>query len=171
MPHSDIDQELIDAAERGRAAKLSELLAFGADPRSREFMALLLAAGNGHEECVRLLMPLSDPKANNSLALRLAAENGHEECVRMLLPASRPLCESDGLLEAVIEAGRAKVAALLIGENPRLVDGLNLSKCIAAAIEKDHADMAAFLSTIIEQKAILGVLPEQPARSPRLARL
>ena len=90
MPQSDIDQELVDAAEAGAAAKVSALLAKGADSMCNSSQALQLAAHNGHAECVRELLPVSEAQVGNSYALRLAAYGGHVECVRLLLPMSNP---------------------------------------------------------------------------------
>ena len=229
MPQSDIDQQLLSAVHAGIAAKVSEMLACGSDPRREncralreaaglgyaecvrvllpvsdpkaadchalrvaagngqaecvrlllpvsdanadESLVLRLAACNGHSECVRMLLPLSNAKAEDCHALQVAARNGHAECVRMLLPVSGPLGEIDGLLEKVLESGHANVAALLIEEEPRLLDGVDLSKCLAGARENGHGGLAAYLSSIIEQKAILGVLRERPARTLGLARL
>lgn len=51
------------------------------------------------------------------------------------------------------------------------LDGVDLSKCIQAARENDHADMADFLSSIIEQRALLGMEPNRPPGSFGAARL
>lgn len=257
MPQANIDQELCEAAEKGDVGKVLELLAHGANPGSKDSLALGLAAASGSEECVKLLLPVSDAKAEESLALRWAAENGHVECVKALLPVSdpkarssgalrwaavkgrvecvrlllpvsevnareslalrlaaeyghmecvkllipesdpkangsdalrraasygnsscvrlllatsQPLIEIEGLLDKVIEAGRAETAALLIEEEPRLLDGLNLSQCLALAIENEHGDLARFLSSIIDQREILGVVPDR-ASSHGVARI
>ena len=185
-------EALRGAAYNGHAECVRMLLSVS-DAKAEDSWPLLLAAGNGHVECLRVLLPVSDPMADGSLALRDAARNGHEECVRLLLPgsdpkagdfralraaahygrvgcvrlllaASSPLCEIGGLLEKVIESGQAKMAALLIGEEPRLLDGVDLSKCLAAAREKDHMDMAALLWSIIEQKELLAVEQDRPRR-------
>ena len=258
MPSRKIDQELVSAAQAGDAAKVSSLLAYGANPRSKKSGALVAAGENGHVECVRLLLPVSDAKAAESLALRVAANYGHAECVRMLLPLSdakaenfyalrsaacsghvecvrmllaasdakamnsyalqlaaanghaecvrlllpvsdpaarnslalrwaaesgrveclwellaesKPLVEIDGLLAGVMAAGQAKVAAILIEQEPRLLDGMDISKCLALAMENKHEDLAAYLSSIIDRKELLGMEQDRPASSRGLARL
>ena len=259
MTQSDIDQELMHAAEAGSADRVSELLACGASPRKKrsyalrcaaahghvdclrlllpvsnpkaeDFDALRVAAEHGHAECVRLLLPVSDPKAMNSFALQSAAMNGHaqcvrillpvsdpraensdalrwaawrghEECVRLLLPVSRanaldaqalrmaaehghagcvrlllaesgPLGEVDGLFEAVIESGQATMAALLVEAEPRLLDKINLSQRLAAALENGHGNLASYLSSIIDEREILGVAQDaQACTGSRHARL
>lgn len=55
-------------AGMGLAAELATTLRFSV-PASR-LQALVEAAGNGHAECVKLLILVSDPKANDSEALR-----------------------------------------------------------------------------------------------------
>ena len=192
MPSIDIDQELASAAMAGDLGKVSELLAQGADPISESSRALRWAAMHGHAECVRLLLPVSDAKANESEALRAAAINGHAECVRLLLPASDPkakksaalrwaginghadcarlllaasgpLGEIEGLLKDILFAGQAKVAALLVEEDPGVLEGVDLSKCLAEAHKKGRADLAAYLSSIMEQRALGGVDPDAAA--------
>ena len=200
MPHRDMDQELVGAAQAGGARKVSKLLACGANPRKKDSCALRWAAHSGHVECVRLLLPtsdpmaedsyalraasqnghaecvkmlltVSDPKALDSQALKVAAKNGHEQCVRMLRAVSGPLGEIDGLLEKVFELGHAKVAALMIEEEPGLLDGINLPKRLAEALKNSHADMASYLSAIIDQRALSGIDQNRPASRPVSARL
>ena len=87
------------------------------------------------------------------------------------MTASGPLGKIGGLLEQVIEGGSAKVAALLIADDPRILDGADLQKCLASALEKGHGDMAGFLLSIMDQKELLAIAPDQTARGPTLARL
>ena len=242
MPHREIDQELVDAAEAGASAKVSALLAKGAAPmcdssqalqlaaknghvecvklllpvsdpqadewyalraaahaghvecvrlllpmsdakardsqalryaahyghvecvrmllpasdaKAGESLALRLAALNGHAECVRLLLPVSDAKANDSEALRWAARNGHAECVKLLLAHSLPLVDIGGVLREVMTAGHARVASRLIEEEPRLLDGMDLSKCLVVALENGQEDMAGLLSSIIDKRELV----------------
>ena len=152
------------AAQNGHA-KCLLLLLDASDPKAKESYALRTAANNGHVECVRLLLPLSDPKALDCEALMLATRYEHVECARLLLAASGPLRAIDGLLEKVINAGSFKMAALLIGEEPQLLEGLDLSKCVAAARENGHADLASYFSAIMDQKELLEIAADRPARS------
>ena len=117
---------------------------------------------------MRLLLPVSNPKDNESHALRAAACNGHVECVRLLMTASEPLGEIDGLLKQVFDAGQAKMAALLIEEEPRLLDGVDVSKCLAVALEKGQKDMAGLLSSIIDKRELMDVAPDAPACGGRI---
>lgn len=75
--------------------------------------ALRWAAGMGHTECVKMLIPVSDPKYNDSAALRDAAIMGHTECVKLLIPISNPKdCNSEALVSAAQE-GHEQCANLL----------------------------------------------------------
>lgn len=59
--------------------------------------ALMHAARNGHEDCVKLLLPRSDPLARDSdgcSALMWAARLGHRNCVSLLLPLSDPWAQT-----------------------------------------------------------------------------
>ena len=158
------------AAQKG-SAECVRLLLPGSDPKADESYALRIAAKYGHVECLRLLLPVSDAKAEKWAALRWAAQSGHAECVRMLLAVSGPLGEIDGLLEEVFEAGQAKMAALLIEQEPMLLDGVDVSKCLVGAQEKSHGDLAAYLSSIIDQSELSGIAPDRSASSRWVTRL
>lgn len=134
------------------------------DAAADDCYALRVAALNGRAECLTLLLPVSDAKALGSQALRLAVCEGHAECVRMLISVSGPLCEIEGLLDGAMSAGQAKVAALLIGEEPRLLDGVDLLGRREAAIKNNHGDMASLLLSIEDQKELSSLAPGQPAR-------
>jgi len=41
-------------------------------------------------ESIILIRPVSDPLCNESEALRLAAFNNHQDCVKLLIPVSDP---------------------------------------------------------------------------------
>ena len=72
----------------------------------------------------------------------------------------------------MIEGGHAKVAALLIGEEPNLLEGIDLPQNLSVALGKGWVDMAGLLSSIMEQKELLGMDQNRPARSrPVAARL
>ena len=169
-PQADDSHALRWAAKNGHA-ECVKLLMPASEPKARESQALKLAARNGHGECVKLLLPVSDALAGEFEALRGAAYNGHEQCVRLLLAASGPLGEIDGLLEQVIETGCAKVAAVLIGAEPRLLDGINLPKCLAEALAKEHRALAAYLSAIMEQRELSGMGQNRPDSRPVAGRL
>ena len=145
------------AAMHGHAECVRLLLPVS-DPKARESEALRYAAENGHEECLRLLLPVSNQKALKFLALRSSARNGHAECVK-LLAVSGPRLEIKRALKEAMAKGDSKIAALLIGEAAELIDEMDLSKCLAAAVKKKHGDLASYLSSIIEQRELVGVAP------------
>ena len=158
---TDRDSEALRLAAENGHVECAKLLLPVSDPKERDSQALRFAAHNGHAECVKLLLSVSDPRPEESealrWALRWAATYGHVECVRMLLAVSGLLGEIDGLLEEVFYRGHAKVAAVLIGEEPRLLDKINLSQCLAAARENGHGNLASYLSAIIDQRELSGM--------------
>ena len=105
-------------------------------------------AGGVREAAVALV----EPKGEGLGALRWAASPSHENCVKFLLPRARPLCSVGRLLEGVFNAGHVNVATLLIGRDPRILDGVDLSKCHAAALDRAHGGLASYLSAIIDQR-------------------
>ena len=95
------------------------------------------------------------PKADEWHALRRAARKGHVEFVKLLTAASKPLVEVRGLVAVAMKSGSAEVVAMLIGEEPEVLDGTNLSQCLATAIESE----------------LLGVVPDCSANSRWVARV
>lgn len=183
-----LDNKLFKSAADGDTHALAQLLSLGADPKEFDSYALLLAARNGHTECVRLLIPISDPKAGKSLPLRWAAMYGHLECVRLLIPVSDPSAEDSHalmnamscnhiecvklllpasllaigrglLLETALDDGYADIVALFLDREPRLLDGLNLPECLSSALSLGHASLAALLSSIIDREALSTAIP------------
>ena len=55
---------------------------------SKSTELLQQSAFHGNAEEVKRLIPVSNPKADVSWALCVAADEGHEECVEMLVPVS-----------------------------------------------------------------------------------
>ena len=92
---------------------IQELLDEGANPKADDSEALRRAAGNGHLEVVKLLLPVSDPKARDSEALRWAAENGHLEIVKLLLPVSDPKANDGLALRLAARNGHLEIVKLL----------------------------------------------------------
>jgi len=123
------------AAEQGLDGCLSVLHALGMDLDSRNSTGvtpLLLAAGNGHVEVVRLLLG-KNAKPNiqdedGASPLLLAARKGHVEVVRLLLGknAEPNVQEEYGLSPLLLGAcgGHVEVVRLLLGKdaNPNIQD-------------------------------------------------
>lgn len=93
---------------------IRELIKEGANPKTEKSEALRWAAGNGHLEIVKELIPVSDPKADESEALRLAAKNGHLEIVKELIPVSDPKAYKSWALRWAAENGHLEVVKELI---------------------------------------------------------
>ena len=127
---------LMRAAENGDAKLVNELLLYGACP-SRPLAsgqtALQIAAAEGHEEVVRILMKVAeDPDAQ--AALLLAVVNGHVAVTRMLLERGVDLSTRDAygrtLLHRAAWNGCRAVAQLL------------LSKGISVDVKDDYGQTA-----------------------------
>lgn len=109
----DLNQKLCDCAKSGDHLGVAGLLFLGADARAHSSKALCEAAGNGHHECVKLLIPASNPNDNDSVALRWAACNGYAECVKLLIPVAC-LNSNSKALGIAVRFGRAECVKLLI---------------------------------------------------------
>jgi ankyrin repeat protein len=89
----DLDNRLIDAAQRGHTETVQVLIADGADVCVQNDMALRWAASGGHTETVKILLAAGtdvhaqddDVHAQDDHALRLAGWHGHTETVKALL--------------------------------------------------------------------------------------
>jgi hypothetical protein len=66
---------------------------------------LAIAASAGQVECLRALLPTTNPKAADSYALTLAALAGRLASVELLLPVSVPRAAHSGALEAAAAEG------------------------------------------------------------------
>jgi len=84
---SDIQKMIEVAATNNRIPCLKMLLSRSELTHDQ---ALIRAAGEGHAECVQLLIPVSNPCARNSMALSSAVVSGNQRCVDLLLPVSDP---------------------------------------------------------------------------------
>ena len=109
-----ISRALSSAAGEGHEDCVQLLMGHCGKQFLAESGALISAASNGRAECVRLLIGASNPKANSSAALVAAASNGHAECVRLLIPASDPLADDSRSLSFAALKGHAECVALLI---------------------------------------------------------
>lgn len=84
---SDI-QKMIEVAATNNRLPCLKMLLSGSELTHDQ--ALIRAAGEGHAECVQLLIPVSNPCARNSMALSSAVVSGNQRCVDLLLPVSDP---------------------------------------------------------------------------------
>ncbi|ABO55084.1 ankyrin repeat domain-containing protein [Burkholderia vietnamiensis] len=125
---------LVEAARRGNAAKIRELVAteegrmLAALPlRGSRETALIAAARAGHLDCVEALLPVSDVGAYCGkkfswaahTAIELAAMGGHAACVQALLEPTikAPYCGgfiTENTARAAISEGHAHCLAILL---------------------------------------------------------
>lgn len=157
-PKADGSQALRWATCNGHAACVKILIPVS-DPRAFHSDALLRAAIGGHAECLKLLIPVSDPMADDSRALRWAAAKGKAECFEMLIPVSEPMIEMPDFLTDVFAAGFANILSIMFAREPRFLAALDLVRAREAAKANCHPELAALISSIIEQKALAENLP------------
>ena len=116
---ADINERLREAAKAGTEA---ELKAFRQKPGCEAFSqdkngitALMWAALYGHEECVRLLLPVSNALAQNEdglTASTLARNDGHESLAQFIeayIPARSELASIGSASRLGARGGRARL--------------------------------------------------------------
>lgn len=177
----EAEHSLFSSAAGGDHQKLAELLSQGVDPLSKNSRAILLAAKNGHPECVALLAPLSnlaaiessalieaacrgcsqsvsallpffdDHHGNNTKALGFAAIHGHAECVKLLIPVSNPKANDSDPLSLAAFRGHADCVALLA---PVSDPTARQSYALRQAAAAGHSDCVAILIPISNPAAL-----------------
>lgn len=187
MSQYELDRALVTHAHDGLSLDVAVFLRAGANPKHENSLALRLASGGGHAECLRLLIPISDATAfdshalgwaaqhgyaecvellipvsdlasNGSVALCNAASNGHADCVALLLPFSAPLMDHPKALTAAVANGHANVLSLMLDREPGLVGKLNLRELHAYAEQCGHAAMASLTASMIERAELDGAV-------------
>jgi len=122
---------IFNAAAEGDADSLAHALESGLSALDRDDFGrtpLMIAANNGHHDCVKMLLPLSEPETVDELgrdALMHAAAGGCVLCVRELMGSCDPLAEDDaGSTALIVAAGSTAecVNALLAGSDPAAVN-------------------------------------------------
>ncbi len=155
--------ELVNAAERGDAARVRQLIAAGGDvnwQNERKDSAFLVAGARGHTEVVRLTLAAgADLKSTNRFggtALIPACHYGHVETVKLLLGTKIDVDHVNNLgwtalLEAVIlgDGGpkHVEIVKLLLERraNPNIADREGVTP-LAHARKRDYAEIARLLS-------------------------
>lgn len=102
--------------------------------------ALVLAASEGLNDIVKILLEASDPRFQDSAALREAAANGHLECVRTLVPVSNPKAQDHHAMRAAAQNGHAAVVAALMSHF-----NVDAPWTLKIAAERGHADVVSLL--------------------------
>ncbi len=106
-PHSsqcERNHALWLAALKGEKEIVQHLLDHGADPQDQCCLALSHAAGGGHIDIVRILLPLSNMTAPTGNAVAMAAFGGKVACLNELLLWVEPSFDAT---EALMTAQRA----------------------------------------------------------------
>lgn len=113
--------------------------------------ALAWAAREGHEDCVRLLLPVSDTWGKDGYGitpLMHAASAGHDACVEILLPVSDALAQSEDGMTALMRAacgGRDGCVRILLPESDVLATDVGGKTASMFAHERCHKSLAKFL--------------------------
>ena len=113
--------------------------------------ALAWAAREGHEDCVRLLLPVSDSWGKDGYGmtpLMHAASAGHDACVELLLAVSDALAQNkDGMTALMWAAGSGQEACvrLLLPESDVLATNVGGKTASMFAHERCHKSLAKFL--------------------------
>ncbi|GGP19728.1 hypothetical protein GCM10007981_04580 [Thermocladium modestius] len=154
---SQLDKELLEAAEYGDAKKVKTLLEAGADPNTKDEYGstpLHWAALKGHLDVVELLLKHgADPNVKDedgSTPLHDAAWNGHADVVELLLKhgADPNVKDEDGStpLHDAAWNGHADVVELLLkhGADPNTKNEYGKTPLHRAAM-KGHADVVELL--------------------------
>jgi hypothetical protein len=181
-PQRALNEALRKAAGEGDARQVSELLAEGADPKSRSYgnaTALMMAAYSGGVEIMSLLLPVSeiDAAANNGLtALMYATRMGEEEKVACLLAAgASPLpvdYQGRSALHWAAEKGWTKIVAALapVSDLDQLDEhGENAERAAKENGRRETLDVL-LQERARRERAALGAVVEAAAEKPIAAR-
>ena len=132
----NLDGQLLEAAERGDAAKVEELLDRGAHVDCRNnygVSAFIFAANNNHRAALEVLLRRGadkEAKSNDGrTALIWASVWGHEDVVGLLLDSGAEVDQSDrrgmtALMHAVFEGKETVVRRLLLRQADPLVENV-----------------------------------------------
>jgi len=156
--------KLAAAARDGRPMEILELLGQGAPllTDSLGHTPLILAAKNGHAECVSILAPISDANARTMIsgwsALGEAIRAGKDDCAKILLPltdlAARQADDGMTLLMLAAKSGRPEWAKkLLPGSDFCAVDAKGNTALMHAA-DALAVDCAFMLAPLGDANAI-----------------
>ena len=170
---ADANSRLVNAAEKGKTAKVRALLARGASANARErsgATALILAAFGGHTDTVQALLAAGadinarQPKTS-ATALMMACANGHTNTVRALLTAGADVNAQNQVgwtaLMLAAKRGHRDIADALLTYNADLqVKNSQGKTALMIARQSHHADIEQLLT----QPAVVAV--RRPANNP-----
>lgn len=161
---------LLDAARAGDMARVHALVDDGADINAQgdyehgmmaPMTALMHAAGEGHEACVRALVDelgadVNMPNFYGYTALMYAAQEGQEACARALIELGADI-DTMGSDEMVNEHGCGNLTALMHAATNPLVDLVTFSTYINKAVGESHE---ACMRTLVELGADVNMANE-----------
>lgn len=123
--------------------------------------ALMIAAGAGYTEIVKLVMDKQVKKhlKDGTTALMIAATQNRVEVIKLLLPFEQKMAQQQGWMASHYAAQNNAVDALKIlleaeGNNPRTNEK---ATCLMLAAEKGKTDTVKYLLTIVDPKTNIPV--------------
>lgn len=150
-PISNMDQQLIQAAENGNLEEVQRLMEMGADPSTDNNEAIVMATINGHLEIVRLL--LSDSRVSSSVddnrAIICASTNDRVEILRLLLQESQfdpSAYDNQAIMYAMF--GDEKKAVSMLLSDPRFNPFCGDNWIFRLAAEDYYPEVMEFLNKI-----------------------
>jgi hypothetical protein len=163
QPQADLDQALLDAARKGDAAQVKELLAKGANVEAKTrhgVTPLFYAASHGNVEVMKILIGKgADVNVHDSFykasALGFTVDNDHMAAAKLLIESGCKDAES--VLPDVAGKGDVELVKLILARGP--VKPAVLTSALTQAEEKKQA-------TVVE---ILKQAGAQPPKKPDFA--
>jgi ankyrin repeat protein len=178
--------EFVNMARQGDISTMKLFLAAGINPNVEDNLfhretALMVAAGKGHTEIVKLLLEMgANPDIQNDFngtALLNAAKEGHTESLRLILEADLEIDAKDihgatALMHAT-QRGDTEMVRLILQKNPDVnlrEDGRwgSFSPALKMAAEGGHVDIVKLLlehGADTSDQAVLGTALWGAARS------
>lgn len=151
------------AAEKGHAECVRLLIPVSNHPKDISD-ALSWAARYDRTECVKLLISAAaaNPAVDHLPAICWAIEYGSVESLMLLIsnPAILNACDPanarqiDSILSAAFNFGEARMLSLMLAQEPRLLDGLDLLANADIALAKGHSELSSLLRSIIDKQAL-----------------
>lgn len=179
-PRPHLQKQLCDAAEASNVGAVRKLLAEGADPSVPDdayptFPPVILAAMNGHAECLELLLE-NNADPNQGMAdtgatpMYVAAEKGHVDVMNVLLRNNADPNQAETITGATpvlmaVDTGHVDIVKLLLENNAdpnkARTDNGTTATCICAL-----GGHASVLKLLLEFRADLNKATTDHNRTP-----
>lgn len=108
-------------------------------PGQNHSRAIVGAAANGHPKCIETLLPYAGPNPSLSTAISMAIENDHTECVNLLMP-SLLLLSAEAISEA---ADQSRMAGRLFAAKRLALISLSVAESGLLALASSTPSLAS----------------------------